>query len=227
MKAIRLALCALMISPAAALSAQADDVKSSEPRVVRGKLIEVRPAERTLVVSPRQGESVKLIVDEKSQLQERDGEVKLNQLKEGKRVRVTYVTKDGANRVVLLQEGLLSLERVQQFLTGALGSAKTYAYSQRDEYRRKLESGLREVDERIADLEERAEDAGAEARRRLEQEMPALREKQRELRTQLDRVRNATADTWSEIQAGARAVAEDIERTIERIRQRTATEPKQ
>jgi cell division septum initiation protein DivIVA len=200
---------------------RADD----ESHLVRGKIVAVRPAERELIVQPRKGEPVKLTVNERSQLHLREGTVKLDQLREGMRVRVHYETKGGVNRVVSLQDALTTLNQVQRAVGGALDTARSYAFQQRDEYRRRLQVTMRDLDARIAELQERADEAGASARQRYEQELAKLRPKREALREKLAQVSSATAATWRDIQAGVGAAIDDVERTIERVRSNVAEPP--
>src|SRR5581483_2195741 len=104
-----LALTPLALWAANAGAAFAQD-EPAGLHTVRGRVVEVRPAEHQITVQPRKGGPVKLTVDDRSQIQIGQGVTKLDQLREGMRVRANYNTKNGANHVLTLRDPLFTLE---------------------------------------------------------------------------------------------------------------------
>jgi hypothetical protein len=197
----------------------APDLPADEPvQSVRGRIVDVQPAAHEITVQPHKGAPMKFTLDDQSQVQLGRGISKLDQLRPGMRVRVAYDTKNGANHVVRLHDSLATLDRIQSTVNNALDTARAYTYSQREEFQRRLQTTMRDLDERIEELQEQAAESGAETRRRLDKELDQLRQQREVLRQRANQVQNATVDNWRDIQAGVNSIIGDVERTIDRVR---------
>jgi len=210
------ALCALAL--AAALRADDAGRAADRARVVRGTVTAVSPNEGKLTVKTRGGQEVVVQVDDRTHLRGRGGAVKLSQFKEGDPVRVRLRGRDGdrhAARVVRLP---VQAEDVRREVREALQAAKSYTFQRKDEYQRKLQDVLNDMDERIDDLQEQAEAATGQARKDAEAKLRQLRSKRDVVRDRLDRVSAATADTWDRVTGAVSDAVQDFQKMYDDVR---------
>jgi len=186
---------------------------------IRGRIVRVRPEDNQLTLKTRNKE-VELRVGKGSRLQMDGQDVRLDQFKEGTRVRVTYLRQDGANRVVTLAPALIGNGEVQRGVREALQAARAYNYRQREEFQRRAQANLRELDERIADLQDRAEDAGQESRQQYQRLLEELRRRRDVAREKVARLKDASADNWEDIRAGAGQALDDLQQAYDQARTR-------
>jgi hypothetical protein len=217
----------LFSAPLPARAADDDDLTAGAGRLVtvRGRLVEVRPKDNELVVNVRRGEDVRLTVDKRSRVQLNGEDAKLDRFKEGMRVRVSYIPREGKNRVVALSEPRITLEKVQKGINQALEVAKARSFQQKEEYRRDMEAVLADLDDRIDELQERAKRAGAEAKKRYAADLDELRRKREAARDKLERVKAATPDVWDDVKTGVNSAFDDLRRALDRARTRIDEPP--
>ncbi|MFH1134943.1 MAG: coiled coil domain-containing protein [Pseudomonadota bacterium] len=80
----------------------------------------------------------------------------------------------------------------------------------RKEYEDKIEAHLKEWNEQIVLLKAKAEDARAEAKTEYLKTIEALRHKQDEAETRLDKLKTAGDGAWEDIKIGAEKVWDDV-----------------
>ncbi len=192
---------------------------------VRGRITDVRPAEHLVTIQIRKGEEIKLTVDQHSRLQLNGQDVRLDQFSKGMPVRVAYRSEGGKHEVVSMSDPLLTADRLQKEINDVLASVKSYSFEMKDEYQKKLEGVLENLDERIGDLQERATQYSGEARRQAGRQIEDLLRKREVVRKQLARVREASPGAWNEIKQGLGAAVSDIQKAIERARARFEQTP--
>ncbi len=192
---------------------------------VRGRITEVRPADNELTLRSLRGDELKLTVDPRSRLEIQHRPAKLGDFQDGMRVRVTYESAQGKNRVVTMTQPRVSIDSIQNEVSEALESAKSYSYQQKDEYQKKLGGVMQDLDDHMQDLKAKAAQAGEEARKRYQQEMEELRPKREALRKKLEQVRAAAPGAWDDIKSGVGAAAHDLQRALERVRARLQEQP--
>src|SRR5262249_41553185 len=83
-------------------------------QTVTGVITQVRPAEKQILLKVRKNEVLVLAVDDRTRIDFPQTEGKLANLKEGKRVRVSFYVKDGANRLLSLTEPVFTLGKLKQ-----------------------------------------------------------------------------------------------------------------
>jgi vacuolar-type H+-ATPase subunit I/STV1 len=201
----------------AALRADEPGRAAGKARVVRGTVSAVSPNEGQLTVKTRGGQEVAVQVDDRTHLRGRGGAVKLSEFKEGDRVRVRLRGRDGdrhAARVVRLP---VQAEDVRREVREALQAAKRYTFRQKDEYQRRLQDVLHDMDERIDDLQEQAETATGQARKDAEARLRELRSKRDVVRDRLDRVSAATADTWDRVTGAVSDAVQDFQKMFDDV----------
>jgi hypothetical protein len=171
-----IAALTLTISVSVALPAfaTAEDTKLN---TARGRITDVQPAAGQFTLKTKGVAELKLHVDDASNLRLDNRAAKLTQFEEGSRVRVTYETRTGKNRVTSMTRIPISAQDVTRDVKEALRSAKDYAFQQKDEYAKKLESLLHDLDAGFDALRQQAADAWAELRMVLALELQTLGEK--------------------------------------------------
>jgi hypothetical protein len=201
----------------------ADDKANADAdkgQTVRGRITKVQPDEGRITIRTRHGKDLTLRVDNNSELQMDGKPARLNQFKEGTRVRVTYDRKGGADHVVSLAPTLIGSGEIKRQVRDLLRTVRDYGYQNRDEYQKKMQAALRDLDERIEDLRDRADDAGAEARRKYARELDELGKKREVLREKLDKVKAASPGAFKDLKAGADEAYNDLLKAYDRARAR-------
>jgi hypothetical protein len=224
LKQIALTLAAGLLAAALTAAPGAADDAGKLLRA-RGKVTAVRPEAGQLTLRTLRGQELTLHVDQRSRLRQDDRDLRLNELKEGMQVRVTYRHADGKNHLVALSEGTPSAEAVRKEVREALDAIKSYTLQQKEEYARKLSEMLDDLNERIDDLKERAEAAGAQAKKEYAPQLQELQRKRDEVSRRLERVRQATPGAWEEIKQGVSSAVEDLQKALERAGSRLQNPP--
>jgi len=209
---------ALLATPVGAAEKRTE--KDNKVVIVRGRITRIRPDDQRLTVQMRDRQALDLRVDSQSRLEVDGQAVQLGQFKEGTRVRVSYEPRGGENRVVAMTPTLVGSGKIKQEVFEALRAARGYGYRQKEEFQRRAEASLHELDERIQDLQERAEGASPEVKRQLAQTVEELRRKQDVVREKLARLKDAGMDSWQDLRSGASEALDDLQRSYERSRSR-------
>jgi Cu/Ag efflux protein CusF/archaellum component FlaC len=202
---------------AADQTGQADTAKEI---TVTGRIVSVRPAEHQLTLKTTKGKELELNLDSHSHLTHHRQPAKLSEFQEGNRVRATYEPAKGKNRLLSLRDAPVTAEEVQQELRNALDAVKNYTYQQKQEYQKRLEPVLQDLDERIDHLKEQAKGASKEARKWYAQSLQELRRERRTVREQLAKVQAAAPAAWDEIKAGVGAAWTDLRQAFQRANER-------
>lgn len=90
-----------------------------------------------------------------------------------------------------------------------------YSYKEKDKFASKLKKELSEIN---AEIERAGRDMKAEAKPRIEK----LKDKARNLDVEIEKVENATEETWNDIKAGSRKAFEEIKAGFRDAREWTA-----
>jgi len=215
-----------MILTMTASSVTADSVKpgvqpaGSKEITVTGRIIKLHPSEDKLTLQTTEGTELELQFDSRSDVRLHQQEAKLNHMKQGDRVRVRYQSANGKNRVLSLHDAPVTSEEVQQELREALEAVKAYTFQQKEEYRKRLEPVLRDMDERIEHLEEQAKGAGKQAQKQYAQAIQDLQHQKEVLRGQISRLQATAPGAWEEVKAGVSAAWDDLRRAFQRANDR-------
>ena len=94
-------------------------------------------------------------------------------------------------------------------------TVKEYAYAQREDFRRDMETSLQKLDARIAELRAKAASASADAKVKMEEAADKLDAELDELRADLSDVGSSTAATWVEFKTNFKNTMNDLERRLE------------
>lgn len=203
---------------AAAVAVAADDpAREGRGTIVRATITRLHADEGRVTVQARGGEEMTFDVRPDTRLRLRGRDARLADFRAGQRVRLVYESTDGGNRLVSLASPAVSLEDVRREAREAFESAKNYTYERKAEYQKKLEPVLHDLDERIADLKERAAAAGAEARRRYARQIDDLSAKRDAVRDKLVRVCDATPEAWEDVKAGVGKAVNEFHKAFDRL----------
>jgi hypothetical protein len=210
----------LLALAAALLAARAEGrpaPQEAEPfQTATGFVTEVRPQDKQIVLRVRKGEFLTLTADERSRIEFPQTEGKLANLKEGKRVRVTFYVKDGGNRLLSLTEPTFTLGKLKQGINLAMTFARSASIKQRDEYKKNVQAMILDLEERVAALKAKMEKADAAQKQQIAKDVAELWRQREALREQLARVDAATADNWNEVRDRLNMMLGELQRMIER-----------
>ena len=210
------ALAALAL--AVALHADETGRAAEKHTVLRGTVTAVSPSDGKLTVKTRRGQEVTVQVDDRAHLRGRGGAVKLDQFKEGDPVRVRLRGRDGARHAAAVVCLPVHADDVRREVREALQAAKAYTFQRKDEYQRKLQGVLDDMDERIDDLQEQAESATGAAQKEAQARLRELRAKREVVRERLQKVSAATADTWDRVTAAVSDAVQDFQKMYDDVR---------
>ncbi|HLJ96240.1 MAG TPA: hypothetical protein VKU02_23905 [Gemmataceae bacterium] len=219
----RMVLALMTLAASAVLAVSADQKPapdSGRAVTVTGHILRARPAEGRLVVQTTDGKEMELRLDPQSELKLHQQRASVSQLKAGDRVRVTYRPVDGNNRVVSLEDAPVTAEELRREMHTVFETAKAYSFHQKEEYQRKLEPVLRDLDDRIEHLKQQAKGVGREARKRSDEAIQELQRERDAVRQQLARVRAAAPGAWEEVKAGMGVAWEDLRKAFQRAHDR-------
>lgn len=90
----------------------------------------------------------------------------------------------------------------------------------KDAYREKAKARLDQWRAEIDKLQAKAAEASADTKIEYEKQLQALRDKQQEMRQQLDELGSASGDAWKDIKAGLDAAWDDLESSVKNARER-------
>ena len=91
---------------------------------------------------------------------------------------------------------------------------------QRDEYVKKVNDQIDQLDKKIGQLKVQAEKLGREQKKELDKNIADLEEKRRIAAQKLDKLKSASAGAWEDIKKGTQAALDDLQRTYERVANR-------
>lgn len=185
-----------------------------------GRILKLHPSEDRLTLQTTEGTVLELQLDSRSDVRLHQQEAKLSHLKQGDRVRVRYESANGTNRVLSLRDAPVTSEEVQQELREALEAVKAYTFQQKEEYRKRLEPVLRDMDERIDQLKAQAKGAGKQAQEQYAQAIQDLQHQKEVLRGQISRIQAAAPGAWEEVKAGVSAAWDDLRKAFQRANDR-------
>jgi hypothetical protein len=206
-------LCAIL--PLTVLTAVCRADQPEPLAIERGRVTEVRPADHTLTIHTHDGRDLVLHADDSSIIRWHRDKVGLADLRVGARVRVWY--RPGDHHLVRLNPPL-TLDDVKNDLRNAAETAKDYTYQHRDEYQKKMNGVMHDLDEQIEELKEKARAASADAKTRYDRELADLARQRDALRDRLTRLRAAAPDVWTDIKSGVSAAARDLRDTLDKVK---------
>jgi len=109
---------------------------------------------------------------------------------------------------------------IKQQAEQMLNEAKSHLAANKDEYFRKIETELAELDLQIKKLNEKAEKAGARTRVEILHEVQELFKKREAVQKSLDRLKSASAETFKDAESEIDDAMEDLKKSYDKTRSR-------
>jgi molecular chaperone GrpE (heat shock protein) len=105
-------------------------------------------------------------------------------------------------------------EDVRRDAGQAAETAAEYSRQTKEEFQKKLETRLKELDAEIAKLREKGRDRKDEAKAKWDQKMTELETKRDALRAKLDEVGQSSEKAWKHVQKGAQSAYDDLDKAF-------------
>ncbi len=192
----------------------------TKARSATGHINRIRLHENRFALERRGQPDLELQVRDGATLERQGRPARLADFVEGERVTVTYLPGAGMGQAVSMRDAPLSTADVRREVRRTFESARNYGYEKKAEYEKKLKRVLGDLNERTADLQEKAKEAGAAAQKRYQKELDELQQTRKVVEDKLERVRRATPGAWEEVKSGLRSAAVDLQKAFERARSR-------
>jgi len=96
----------------------------------------------------------------------------------------------------------------------AAETAAAYSRQTKEEFQKKLDTRLKEMDSEIAKLHEEGRDRKDEAKARWERKMKGMETKRDVARAKLVEIRDSSAEAWKDLRKGAQAAWEDLDKAF-------------
>ena len=217
MKSLRALPVMLVIGAfAGAALGDRDRDDSSKTKRARGEVTEVRAGDNQVTLRQRDGKELKLDMDKDAQIRLDGKAADLAGLKKGMRVLVRYEVKDGKNRVTFLRTTVASSPTLRDEVRDVVRAVKDLTFQQRDTFEERVREALNKAEDRIDELQDKAESAEGKARERLQDAVKDLRKKQEKLRERLDKARSSKSENWNELKAEVRSALEELQEALQR-----------
>ena len=107
--------------------------------------------------------------------------------------------------------GKVTSEDVRRDAGQAVETATEYSQQTKEEFQKKLETRLKELDGEIAKLREKGGDRKDEAKAKWDRQMTELETKRDAARAKLVDVRDSSAEAWKDVQKGAQSAWDELD----------------
>jgi len=105
-------------------------------------------------------------------------------------------------------------EDVRRDAGHAADTAAAYSRQTKEEFQKKLDTRLKELDSEVAKLHEEWRDRKDEAKARWEGKMKELETKRGVARAKLVEIRDSSAEAWKDLRKGAQLAWEDLDKAF-------------
>jgi molecular chaperone GrpE (heat shock protein) len=110
--------------------------------------------------------------------------------------------------------GKVTSEDVRRDAGQAAETAAEYSRQAQDEFQKKLDTRLKELDAEIAALREKGRDRKDEAKAKWDQKMTELEKKRDAARAKLAEVRDSSAEAWKDVRKGAQSAWDELDKAF-------------
>ena len=110
--------------------------------------------------------------------------------------------------------GKLRSEDVRRDAGQAAETAAEYSRQTKDEFQKKLETRLKELDAEIAKLREKGRDLKDQAKADWDRKMADLETKRDAARGKLAEVRDSSGEAWKDVQKGAQSAWDELDKAF-------------
>ncbi len=105
-------------------------------------------------------------------------------------------------------------EDVRRDAGQAAETATEYSRQTKEEFQKKLDARLKELDAEIARLREKERDLKDEAKAGWDQKMKELETKRDAARAKLAEIRDSSAEAWKDVRKGAQSAYDDLDKAF-------------
>jgi len=110
--------------------------------------------------------------------------------------------------------GKVASEDVRRDAGQAAETATEYSGQTKEEFQKKLDTRLKELDAEIAKLREKGRDLKDKAKTNWDQNMTELETKRNAARAKLAEVRGSGAEAWKDLQEGAQSAYDNLDKAF-------------
>lgn len=116
------------------------------------------------------------------------------------------------------EEPTASSEDVKRETAEAYHALEAYARSKKDQFVKQAEATLQSYEQRIGELRTRAEEAGGEAKKKLETAMQEWEAKKQMVTEKIEEMKTAGAERWQETEQQVDAAIEELKQAYDQAR---------
>jgi LPS O-antigen subunit length determinant protein (WzzB/FepE family) len=110
--------------------------------------------------------------------------------------------------------GKVTSEDVRRDAGQAVNTAVEYSQQTKEEFQKKLDTQLNELDAKIAKLREKGRDLKDEAKANWDRKMAELETKRDAARAKLAEVGHSSAEAWKDVQKGAQSAWDELDKAF-------------
>ena len=110
--------------------------------------------------------------------------------------------------------GKVTSEDVRRDAGQAVETAAEYSQQTKEEFQKKLEVQLNELDAKIAKLREKGHDLKGEAKVKWDRKMAELETKREAARDKLAEVGHSSAEAWKDVRKGAQSAWDELDKSF-------------
>jgi TolA-binding protein len=110
--------------------------------------------------------------------------------------------------------GKVTPEDVRRDAGQAVNTAAEYSQQTKEEFQKKLETQLNDLDEKIAKLREKGRDLKDETKVKWDKNMAELETKREAARAKMAEVGHSSAEAWKDVQKGAQSAWDELDKSF-------------
>lgn len=110
--------------------------------------------------------------------------------------------------------GKVTSEDVRQDAGKAVDTAAEFAQQTKEEFQKKLDARIGELDAEIVKLQEKGHDLKDDAKGKWDQKLAELASRRDAAQAKLTEVKDSSAEAWKDLQKGAQAAWEDMDKAF-------------
>lgn len=110
--------------------------------------------------------------------------------------------------------GTVTSEEVRRDAGQAVNTAAEYSAQTKEEFQKRLDARLKELDAEIAKLQEKGRDLKDDAKANWDRKMADLEMKRDAARVKLAEVGHSSAEAWKDVQKGAQSAWTDLDKAF-------------
>ena len=110
--------------------------------------------------------------------------------------------------------GKVTSDDVRRDAGQAVNTAVEYSQQTKEEFRKKLEAQLNELDAKIAKLHEKGRDLKDKAKTNWDEKMAELEMKREAVSAKLAELGRSSAEAWKDVQKGAQSAYDDLDKAF-------------